>query len=167
MQLSLRESQRPRSINTPAAAELLRVTGPEFYSCLLWELCVLGRALSPLWASAAHPIKWGNWILSWAPDSSENHSQKLHWAVDGTASPGLGWERDGQLVSCGWDSDLGSLNFLFPRGNPGPPLPSLGQPSLRHLLAGGALWVREEPATMVLYLLPCCLPPRASCPSSR
>ena len=59
--------------------------------------------------------------------SSESHSQKLHWAVDGTASPFLGWDgREDQLVSCGWGGDLGSLNFLFPRGNPGPTPPITG-----------------------------------------
>ena len=62
------------------------------------------------------------------PSSSESHSQKLHWAVDGTASPFLGWDGRGedQLVSCGWGGDLGSLNFLFPRGNPGPAPPVTG-----------------------------------------
>lgn len=59
--------------------------------------------------------------------SSESHSQKLPWAVDGTASPFLGWDgREDQLVSCGWGGDLGSLNFLFPRGNPGPAPPITG-----------------------------------------
>ena len=62
------------------------------------------------------------------PSSSECGSQKLHWVVDRTASPFLGRDRRGgrQLVSCGRGGDLGSLDLLFPRGNPGLPPPVAG-----------------------------------------
>lgn len=62
------------------------------------------------------------------PSSSECGSQKLRWVVDGTASAFLGRDRRGerQLVSCGRGGNLGSLDLLFPRGNPGLPPPVAG-----------------------------------------
>ena len=87
-----------------------------------------GASPFPSLGLSSPSYKMGQLDTILGPSSSESYSQKLHWAVDGTASPFLGWDGRGedQLVSCGWGGDLGSLNFLFPRGNPGPAPPVTG-----------------------------------------
>lgn len=69
------------------------------------------------------------------PSSSE--SCWLGCLQDSKSFPGLGQGEEGSagFLWAGEGDDLGSMDFLFPRGNPGPPCPelSLGQPSLRQL----------------------------------